>query len=428
MQQLLRLAASATRAVVAGRTLPAALAAIWSENAGLEPRDRAFIQDAAYGVMRHLGKLEAVLEALAHKGVRDETLRHLLLVALYQLGYGRMPAHAVVDHTVRAVVDRGMGAKGFANAVLRNYLRRRERVDRAGEETPRGRFSYPEWWIAKVRAEFPDEYADILDAGNTRPPFTLRVNRRKIVRDEYLRLLREKEIVADPAGEFGVILAQPCSVSALPGFAEGWVSVQDLGAQLAGPLLDLRDGLRVLDACAAPGGKSAHMLELARIELTCLDSDAERMSRVGENLQRLGLEAKQIVGDAGAPSQWWDGQRYDRILADVPCTASGVVRRHPDVKWLRRQNDIAAFAAQQARILGALWSCLKPGGMLLYATCSVFAEENEAQVSALEARYAEAQRLPLSRSGQGGQILPSLAGAAHNQDGFFYTLFTKLSS
>ena len=221
------------------------------------------------------------------------------------------------------------------------------------------------------------------------------------------------------------MLAQPRRVDALPDFSAGRVSVQDFGAQLAAPLLDLHDGMRVLDACAAPGGKSAHILELADVALTCLDQDAARLTRVRDNLDRLGLAARVVAGDAGAPEAWWDGERFDRILADVPCSASGVVRRHPDIKWLRREADIASFADQQTRILRALWPCLKPGGKLLYATCSLFPEENEAQIESLCAMYAEAQRLPLELPEGEAQLLPSAPGAAHNQDGFFYALIAK---
>jgi 16S rRNA (cytosine967-C5)-methyltransferase len=237
----------------------------------------------------------------------------------------------------------------------------------------------------------------------------------------YLDLLHQQGIEGQQVGENAILLDQPVSVDKLPGFGEGMASVQDAGAQFAARLLDVADGMRVLDACAAPGGKAAHLLELARIELTALDSDPERLKKIEQTLRRLKLEAHCLAGNAARPEEWWDGKSYQRILADVPCSASGVVRRHPDIKWLRREADIAAFAAQQAEILDALWRVLGSGGKLLYATCSVFAEENQQQIAQFLVRHKDAQCLPFSLpSAKDGQLTPNL-----QHDGFYYALLVK---
>jgi 16S rRNA (cytosine967-C5)-methyltransferase len=425
VHKLQRLAANVVGAVLEGKSLPHALNAQWVIHPGTNAQQRAMVQDASYGVIRHRGTLDAILAQLARKGLKDEPLRHLLLVALYQLAYSRTAPHAVVDHAVQAAAGRGPGAKGFVNAVLRSYLRDAERLGRAAAATPRGRYSYPDWWIERIRETYPDRCAEILDAGNSRAPLTLRVNTRRTTPEAYLLQLRNAGIEGTAIGSAGIILAEPMRVEALPGFDDGLFSVQDYGAQLAAPLLQPRDGMLVLDACAAPGGKSAHLLELADIDLTCIDSDPLRLVRLRQNLGRLKLSAKVIEGDAADTHAWWDGHAYDRILADVPCSASGVVRRHPDVKWLRRESDLSSLAAQQSRLLRALWTMLKPGGHLLYATCSLFHEENEDRVAEFCAGCAEAQRLPLPIPGIPSQLLPSAQGAAHNQDGFFYALIAK---
>jgi len=339
------------------------------------------------------------------------------------------PPYAVVDGAVRATARMGRSsARGFTNAVLRGFLRRREDVLAEVADDPEARFSYPLWWIERVRGEYPECYEAILDAGNARPPLALRVNRHAMARDEYLAVLAAQGIEAQPIGDAGVIVTRARPVAELPGYAHGVFSVQDAGAQLAAPLLGLKDGMRVLDACAAPGGKTTHLAELARIELVAVDVEAERLERVAQNLARLGLTARLAVADAANTSAWWDGQRFDRILIDVPCTASGVVRRHPDIKWLRRESDIAAFAAQQRRLLDALWPCLARGGKMLYATCSIFGEENEHQVAAFVESRADVRREAIVLSGahgEGGQLLPVGPRAEHNHDGFFYALLQK---
>ena len=425
MQRAQLLAARAVRRVLAGVTLTHALLAVGAGD------ERALVHELAYGTLRFLGTLRAIVGALARRGL-DPEVEALLWVALYQLLHTRAPDHAVVDCAVQATARaRRPAAKGLVNAVLRNFLRRRHALVSAIERDPEARFSYPQWWIERVRSEYPDAFARVLDAGNARPPLCLRINARKTDADAFIALLHRHGIAGSHAGSFAVTVDPPRPVAALPGYAEGYFSVQDTAAQLAAPLLGAQRGMRVLDACAAPGGKTTHLAELADLELTALDADGVRMKRLHENLTRLCLEATTIVGDAGDPGSWWDGRAFDRILADVPCTASGVVRRHPDVKWLRRHSDLTSFASQQRRILDALWPLVARGGRLLYSTCSVFRAENADQVDAFLARHHDAVRvgigLPASFAASEGQILPVEGDAEHNHDGFFYALLQKSS-
>jgi 16S rRNA (cytosine967-C5)-methyltransferase len=384
------------------------------------PGERGALQDIVYGSLRQLGRLDCWLGALLERPLTDPQLGWLLRVAIYQLAYTRAPAHAVVHNAVTAA---GEGwRRGLANAVLRNFQRRRAELEKIAEAQPSARWSHPDWWIARLQAEYPDHWQGILEAGLLHPPFTLRVNVRHGDVAGYLQRLAEAGHPARQTGEDAVTLDKAISVHSLPGFDEGHVSVQDAGAQWAARLLDAQPGERVLDACAAPGGKTGHILERAEVELIALDVDALRLERVQENLDRLKLSAKRVVGDASNPDSWWDGQPFDRILADVPCSASGVVRRNPDIKWLRRPEDIAQFAAQQAVMLEALWRVLAPGGSLLYVTCSVFHEENNGQVQAFMIRHAhDARRCSLPESLSDGSLLPD---AEH--DGFFYALLQKI--
>lgn len=414
------LAARAVREVLDGRNLNQILDDLRRRNAGLTPQQRSALQDMSYSTLRWYARLDALLDALLERSLKDAQIRYLLLVALGQLEYGKSPPHAVVDNAVRAAAGTGQPwAKGLVNAVLRNFLRRRDALVEQVDLEPTIRLSYPSWWIAKLQAQYPADWESMLDAGNDHPPMTLRVNSRKVTRDTYLAMLSEVDIDAHVAGECGITLERPVPVDKLPGFRDGLVSVQDLGAQRAAPFLDVKNGMRVLDACSAPGGKTAHLLEMADIDLVALDNDRARLGKVSENLQRLSLSAEVREGDAACTAQWWDGRPFDRILADVPCSASGIVRRHPDIKWLRRQTDIPAFAGQQAVILRALWSTLAKGGKLLYATCSVFHEENCQQVETFLAVTTDARRLPLSGLEE-GQLLP-----CKRHDGFYYALLQK---
>jgi len=425
MEHAQRLAARVVRGVLAeGRSLNAAL----EVSAVARSPDRALVQELAYGTLRFLGQLRGVVQGLVDRPLSDKDVEALLLVAAYQLVHTAAPSHAVVDGAVRATARSGKSsARGLTNAVLRSFLRRREEVLAQVARDPEARFSYPLWWVERVRSEYRERYDAILDAGNARPPLALRVNRRAMARDEYLELLGAQGIDAQPIGDSGVIVTRPRPVAELPGYADGAFSVQDAGAQLAAPLLDVKDGMRVLDACAAPGGKTTHLAELASLDLVALDIDGKRLERIAQNLSRLGLSAQLVAADAANTPAWWDGRCFDRILIDAPCTASGVVRRHPDAKWLRREDDIAAFAAQQQRLLRSLWPCLAGGGKMLYATCSIFGEENEEQIATFIGSYSDAKRetIVLSGNAEGGQLLPAGPRAEHNHDGFFYALLQK---
>jgi 16S rRNA (cytosine967-C5)-methyltransferase len=426
MERAQRVAAKAVRRVLSGTTLPAALAGANDAATG----DRALVHELAYGTLRFLGQVRATVHSLVDRPLVDANVEALLWVAVYQLIHTRAAAHVVVDCAVRATARLNRtSAQGLVNAVLRNFLRRRDAVLAAVARAPEGRFSYPGWWIDRLRREQPAHYATVLDAGNARPPLCLRVNSRRIAPDAFAAALADEAIAAARVGAVGVVLDKPRPANELPGYGRGWFSVQDAGAQLAAPLLGVRDGMRVLDACAAPGGKTTHLAELAALDLTAIDIDAQRLGRIAENLERLGLAARLVAGDAGDPGGWWNGVPFDRILADVPCTASGVVRRHPDVKWLRRESDVAGFVAQQQRLLDQSWAMLACGGRLLYSTCSIFRAENAEQVDAFLVRHPDAVRVQLELPGAlactDGQLLPAEGPAEHNHDGFFYALLQK---
>ncbi|HEU0188823.1 MAG TPA: 16S rRNA (cytosine(967)-C(5))-methyltransferase RsmB [Gallionella sp.] len=390
------------------------------------PAQRAALQDLSYGTLRFYGQLRKLLVLLLHKPLTDERVRFLLLVALYQLQHGKSAQHAVVDHAVRAAQTLNLRVSGLANAVLRNFLRNQAALLEQAAQDDEGRYNYPQWWIDELRAQYGERSAAILEAGNLHPPMTLRINRRRGTAQEYMARLAQQGISArliedDSIGFGALLLDKPVQVNKLPGFFNGLVSVQDAGAQYAASLLDIHDGMRVLDACAAPGGKAAHILESAAVQMVAVDKDEKRLQRVAENLQRLDLSAQLVVGDAAEPEKWWDGKPFQRILADVPCSASGVVRRHPDIKWLRRSTDIAGFATQQLDILRALWRLLAQDGKLLYATCSVFQQENEQVIAAFLAQQPDARRLSITLPESGhGQVLPN-----DQHDGFFYALLWK---
>jgi 16S rRNA (cytosine967-C5)-methyltransferase len=382
---------------------------------------RAALLDLTHGTLRRYGRVQKIVDHLSRRESSDALLQALLWCSLYALESGRYADYTVVDQAVRACgLLEKWNAKGYVNAVLRGALRETTALNASIAADPQARYQHPQWWIDLLRSADPARYEDVLAAGNSHPPMSLRVNRRKVGVAEYEARLAAEGIVARRLAADALLLERALPAERVPGFAAGEVSVQDAAAQRAAGCLDLADGQRVLDACAAPGGKSAHILETAAVELTAIDADPVRAARVGRNLERLGLAARAIVAaDCRLPEQWWDGVPFDRILADVPCSASGVARRHPDIKWLRRETDPPAFAARQAAILDALWQVLGPGGKLLYVTCSVFPLENEAVVGEFVARAPRARRLELP-DGRPAQCLPS---AEH--DGFVYALIEK---
>ena len=429
-----QIAANAVNQVLSGRNLTLALPAALAAFPNATPQQRGAAQDLSYGTLRFYGEIDAYLTQLLEKPLTDDRIHTLLLVAIYQLLHDKADAFTVVNQAVYAVSELKRPvpkswAKGLVNAILRNFLRQKEQLAKALNASEVATYSYPQWWINKLKTQYPDHWQGMLETGNQHPPMTLRVNTQKISIDDYMQLLARQDIEATHIGGQAVTLTRPQPVEKIPGFTDGVVSVQDYGAQLAAYLLDLTPNLNILDACCAPGGKTGHILELADVALTSLDSDEARLQRVQSNLDRLGLQANLVVGDASSAS-WWDGKSFDRILADVPCTASGIVRRHVDIKWLRRDADVASFAAQQAKILPSLWQMLAKGGKLLYVTCSIFNEENQGQIDRFLKNNTDATQLPFalpvnhpqaSITHINGQLIPSTA-----HDGFFYALLQKI--
>jgi len=422
MQHIQLAAAAVVREVLSnGRNLNQALDKAQRDHPVLSPAQRAALQDLSYGTLRFYGHLRALLDLLLHKPLSTERIRFLLLVALYQLQYGKSAQHAIVDHAVRAAQASNPRARGLVNAVLRNFLRNPSSLIEQAAQSDEGRYNHPQWWIDELRIQYGSRSNSILEAGNQRPPMTLRVNRQRCTPMNYQVMLDSQSMAARIIEPDALQLDKPVPIERLPGFSEGLVSVQDAGAQHAAHLLDVHDGERVLDACAAPGGKTAHVLENAAVQMVAIDHDEKRLERVAQNLARLGLSAQLVRGDAAQPENWWDGKPFERILADVPCSASGVVRRHPDIKWLRRKTDIAAFATQQLDILHALWQLLAQDGKLLYVTCSVFRQENDEVIAEFLSQHPDARQLPLILPGSSnGQLLPD-----DQHDGFFYALLQK---
>ena len=420
------LAADLVNAVLLeGRSLTQAIGERRGDPAWGDPRALAAAQSLSYGTLRQAGRLRFFLDTLTDRPLTPPALLGNLLVGLFELDTGASPAYAAVSETVAIVARDHPRARGFANAILRNFQRRQTELNELALTDAQARWNFPVWWLKRLQAAYPLDWQAMVTTLNGHPPMTLRVNPRRVATPEYARLLREAGLPCRQTGTWALTLEHPVPVGELPHFFAGWVSVQDLGAQWAAPLLDCTDGMRVLDACAAPGGKTAHLLEQHDLRLTALDNDARRLGQVADTLNRLGLNAEIRQADAGSPDAWWHGEPYDRILLDAPCTASGVVRRHPDGKWLKRAEDMQQLAREQVRLLDALWPLLKPGGKMLYATCSLFPKENQEQITTFQTRHPEAKIEPLSLPGEGEgrqscQLLPG-----PETDGFFYARLLK---
>jgi 16S rRNA (cytosine967-C5)-methyltransferase len=424
----LQAAASVLAAIRRGESATPALASVAGE---LRPGAQAL----SFHVLRNLGRAEALRRQLARRApppAADALLCTALALA-WQEEDAPYPPFTLVDQAVEAAkrFAETRNQQAFVNACLRRFLRERDALVAATENDPVARWNHPRWWIARLQQDHPKQWQEILEANNRAAPMTLRVNLHRISRDPLRDLLVAGHIQSEPVGRQGLILDRPHHVDAIPGFTEGLWSVQDAGAQLAAELLvpGLPEQARVLDACAAPGGKTAHICELMpQARVLALDVDPVRCERIHQNLQRLDLHAEVRAADAGAPASWWDGQLFDAILLDAPCTASGIVRRHPDVRWLRRDGDIAQLAAQQKRLLTALWPLLRPGGRLVYCTCSVFRAEGDAQIAAFLAHNSTALLQPgpghlLPRGGASQGTLPDNQPSDH--DGFFYAVLQK---
>jgi len=424
------LAAQALADVVAGQSLRAAFAAFSTKLH--DPRDRALLSSLLHEGARWWLRYDAALGGMLEQPLRqrDATIRALLVLGLVQLDILGLPEYAAVAATVDAArALRRPQLAGLVNAVLRRWLRERDERNAALDRDATTRSAHPQWLIDALAADWPREIDAILAANNTAAPLWLRVNRRNTTRAELAARLRDAGVESTMPAHLpdALELAESRDVTVLPGYVDGGFSVQDGAAQFAAALLDLHNGQRVLDACAAPGGKSAHILETANVDLLALDRDAARLPRLRENLSRLALNAQVRVGDAGDPAPWWDGRQFDRILLDAPCSATGIIRRQPDIKLHRRPADIAALVATQSRLLDALWPLLKPGGRLVYATCSVLAAENARQIAALLQRQPQARSLSATLAwlgaGAGEQNLPGKGG----MDGFFYAIVEKIN-
>jgi 16S rRNA (cytosine967-C5)-methyltransferase len=399
------------------------------------PKDRALVQELCYGVLRWWLRLQWIAQQLLERPIKskDRDLEMLILIGFYQLLYMRIPSHAAVAETVEGAKSLGKPwAKGLINGVLRNLMRNQDELLDAISNDTSAELSCPQWLLEEIKKAWPQKWREILTAANDRPPMSLRVNLKRCSRAEYAEKLLAESVAAKPIPHVstGLVLDRAQDVFDLPGFKDGLVSVQDGGAQFAAELMDLEPGQKVLDLCAAPGGKTCHILEIAPdgVSITAVDISSKRLQRVQENLDRLSLEAKLHTGDAAQPSGEWAEQDYDRILLDVPCSATGVIRRHPDIKLLRRSEDIAALAKLQQKIIQSAWSLLKPGGVLLYVTCSLLPQENEEQIDNFLSNTSDAAELPVegpwghARS-FGRQTLPG----EESMDGFFYARLQKQS-
>lgn len=425
------LAARCTFAVIdKGRSLADELP---QQIAKVDNKDKGLLQELCYGVLRHLPELEHDVRQFIKKPLtgKQRVGHFLLLVGVYQIKYTRIPDHAAFNETVSACKPlKCEHLKGVVNGILRNFQRHQTNED--GNDTSKElplpvAFNHPSWFIKKVQAAYPDKWQSILNANMQRPPMWLRVNQQHNQLEHYLTLLNQVDIEYTLIDKLSsaICLKTAVDVNKLPGFSEGWVSIQDGAAQQAARLLDCQPDDNVLDCCAAPGGKTCHILELTPdIEaMTAIDVEAPRLERVKENLQRLNLKAKVIAADAASTETWWDGKLYDRILLDAPCSGTGVIRRHPDIKWLRKKDDISVLTQLQQSILKSIWSLLKPGGTLLYATCSILPEENSEQIQQFisENSDAELMKMPETLNTIGWQILPD----HHDMDGFYYAKLLK---
>ncbi|MBG3131701.1 16S rRNA (cytosine(967)-C(5))-methyltransferase RsmB [Proteus mirabilis] len=387
----------------------------------ISDKDKPLLQEICFGVLRTLPQLEWIIQQLMDKPLKGKQriLHYLIMVGLYQLLYTRIPAHAALAETVNgAVALKKPQLKGLINGVLRQFQRQQDILNERFQNSE-NRFLHPSWLLARIKQAYPEQWMSIVEGNNQKPPMWLRVNQRHHSREEYLTLLENEKIpaIADDSHPFAIRLENPCNVNLLPGFLDGWVTVQDRSAQRCAELLAPENKEQILDLCAAPGGKTTHILEIApQAQVLAIDIDEQRLKRVQENLTRLKLNAVVKSGDGRYPEQWCSGMQFDRVLLDAPCSATGVIRRHPDIKWLRRNDDIEQLAQIQKEILHAIWPYLKSGGTLVYATCSILPEENKQQVEAFLASTKDAQ------CDYQYQCLPEEKGG----DGFFYALIKKI--
>jgi len=410
--------------VLSGKNLDKAFAVVFEKySKKLEEINKPEIKNLVYGALRFLGESSFIINKLVKRRIDDNSLECLLYVALYQINHDRATDFTIVDQVVNACKKINSKKCGFINAILRNYLRDKDNLRTQAEQDEEANLNYPEWWVLKIKKEYPENWLDILKSGNKHPSLTLRINTRKVNPKVYEEILKEKGIDYSGLNKEALILKKPTDVQKIPNFMDGYVSIQDYGAQLAAHLIDLKKGHKVLDLCAAPGGKTCHMLELEQIELTAVELNKERVKMITDNLGRSGLKAKVINAKIDIINKWWDGEQFDRIMLDAPCTASGIVRRHIDIKWLRRESDLEFFSRQQFELLNASWGMLKDKGKLLYVTCSIFKDENRVVIEKFKKSNNVKEikiKFPDNVISIENQLIPT-----HNHDGLFYALLEK---
>ena len=425
MHQSQLIAADCVSEVIKGHNLNQVFERRFEHHQNITPQQKSVAIFLAYGAIRFLGENQFFIQQLIDKKITNKKIEALLCVALFQLNHDQSTDFTVVNEAVEAakLINKSW-AGSFVNGVLRNFIRQKENLQTELKNNEEAFYSYPVWWINLIKQNYPKDWESILLNGNKHPPLTLRINERKTNLKQYEEKLKSEAISYRVLGNIALELTQPTPVEKIPGFMDGEVSIQDFGAQLAAKLLDLQDGQICLDACSAPGGKTGHMLEIADIELVSIDQQKDRLYKVKENLERLHLNAYLKCADLIAVNTWWNEKLFDRILLDAPCSASGVVRRHVDIKWLRRPRDIEMFAKQQKAMLEAMWQLLKKGGKLLYATCSIFHDENQKVINHFIKEHKDAKEVKWSVDSEyskyENQLIPS-----ENHDGFFYALLEK---
>ena len=417
------LAAMIVEQVLLGRNLDKSFQLVLTKYSN-EAENLPQIKDMTYGAIRDLGKSKFYINKLVKNKIENLCLESLLHIVLFQINHSRSNDFTLVNQAVDAAKKIDHKKSSFINAVLRNFLRNKVNLEKELKEDESAVYSYPKWWIEKVKKQYPKDWQDILNIGNQRPPLALRINLQKLKINEYSITLDEEGIEHSLVSDECLIIKKPLDVNKIPGFLDGKVSVQDLGAQLAAHIIELKNNQKVLDACSAPGGKACHMLEIKKIQLTAIESNKQRTTKIIDNIKRQGFTAKILNKKIDNKNEWWDKQYFDRILLDVPCSASGIVRRHVDIKWLRRINDFQNFADNQLTLLRAAWPMLKEGGKLLYVTCSIFEEENRDVIEEFKKGLSNVSEInikfPSNIAHIKNQVLPS-----DNHDGLFYALLQK---
>ena len=417
------LAAMIVEQVLLGRNLDKSFQLVLTKYSN-EAENLPQIKDMTYGAIRDLGKSKFYINKLVKTKIENLCLESLLHIVLFQINHSRSNDFTLVNQAVDAAKKIDHKKSSFINAVLRNFLRNKVNLEKELKEDESAVYSYPKWWIEKVKKQYPKDWQDILNIGNQRPPLALRINLQKLKINEYSNILDNEGIDHSLVSEECLIIKKPLDVNKIPGFLDGKVSVQDLGAQLAAHIIELKNNQKVLDACSAPGGKACHMLEIKKIQLTAIESNKQRTTKIIDNIKRQGFTAQILNKKIDNKNEWWDKQYFDRILLDVPCSASGIVRRHVDIKWLRRINDFQNFADNQLTLLRAAWPMLKESGKLLYVTCSIFEEENRDVIEEFKKGLSNVSEIdikfPSNIAHIKNQVLPS-----DNHDGLFYALLQK---